>query len=75
MVKPNQRVLERLAYLSTDREFVDWLTASLESYRDDTVMLRDETPLRQAQGKAQVVKELLAAIIAAPDTLTKNRRA
>ena len=74
MNRPGDKELTALLRLRGDMDFRNWCKASLETYRDDTMMQRDETSLRVAQGKAQVLAELLDLIEQAPDLLTKRRR-
>jgi hypothetical protein len=75
MLRPDGRVLVRLAALRDDKELIGWLSANLEAYRHGAVMQRDDTELRITQGKAQVLTELLELVETSPELLDKARRA
>lgn len=75
MIKPDHRVLTVLARLRSETDLLDWLHASLEAYRDDAVMQRDETTLRIVQGNAQVLRKILSLIDESPALLDNSRRA
>jgi len=62
VIRPSKEVLERLLYLKNDSVLVGWLTASLEQFRDEAVLQADDTRLRQVQGSAQVLREVLDLI-------------
>lgn len=75
MIKPNERVLGRLAALKHDKELTDWLQANLEAYRDAAVKQRDVTELRIIQGRALVLSEMLELVQNSAETIDKIRRA
>lgn len=75
MIRPNERVLERLSVLKNDNELMGWLTASLEAYRDAAVMQRDDTELRIVQGKGQLLTEIIELTNSSSALIDKLRRA
>lgn len=75
MIKPDLKTLTALARLRSDTDLTDWLHASLDAYRDDAVMQRDETTLRIVQGSAMVLKQILTLIDESSTLLDNSRRA
>ncbi len=68
LVRPSKDVLESLSRLRHDPRLMEWLTSCRERARDETVLQQDETLLRQAQGRAQLMDDLIGLIKLEPKT-------
>lgn len=75
--RPDQRVLEALMALEHNGHFKDilqWLEESLQATTECCIEETDETTLRQAQGAAKDLRDLIKAAKEARASLEKNRR-
>lgn len=75
--RPDQRVLEALMALEHNGHFKDilqWLEESQQATIERCIQETDETTLRQAQGAAQDLRDLIKAAKEARASLEKNRR-
>lgn len=62
MERPGKEVLESLTRLKHDEVLMRWLQTNLTRFTRETVMQRDDISLRQAQGKAALLEELIGLI-------------
>lgn len=62
LTRPSKEVLESLTRLKHDSYLMAWLAANRERSRTETVLQQDGNLLRQAQGRAQVIDELISFI-------------
>lgn len=74
MKRPTERELAAIADVSRNKEFVDWLRASLEACQDNLILQQDETLLRQAQGEGRAIREILRHMAEAPEIISRKAR-
>lgn len=72
MKRPTDRELAALVDVSRNKDFVDWLRASLETCQDNLIVQQDETLLRQAQGEGRTLREILKLMHDAPEILSRK---
>lgn len=60
--RPDKPVLEALNRIRHDKPLFDWLLANQRRFRDETVLQQDGKLLRQAQGRAQLMDDLITLI-------------
>lgn len=73
MLRPNPQQQAALSELRHNRDVVEFLSACLDSAKDNTVFLNDADQLKQAQGEARTLATLLT-LIGAPGFSTSGKR-
>ena len=74
MKKLDEKVMADLIRIKNELPAaMEWLEASLETYTMECTTQRDEVLLRQAQGKAQLLSDVLGDIAKSPEYLKKLR--